>query len=43
MARGLAVNTAIAEAKRYITEAIRHAPGIGNGHGPVSHFWQWQS
>ena len=42
IARGLPVNEAIASAKNYITEAIRHAPGLGNGHGPVEHFWQWQ-
>jgi hydroxymethylpyrimidine/phosphomethylpyrimidine kinase len=42
MARGLPVDAAIANAKSYITEAIRHAPGLGKGHGPVGHFWQWQ-
>ena len=43
MARGLSVDVAVARAKNYITEAIRHAPGIGSGHGPVEHFWQWKS
>ena len=42
MARGLSVDAAVAGAKHYITEAIRHAPGLGSGHGPVGHFWQWQ-
>lgn len=42
MARGLPVDEAIAGAKNYITEAIRHAPGLGKGYGPVGHFWQWQ-
>ncbi len=42
MARGMPVDAAIAGAKQYITEAIRHAPGLGSGHGPVGHFWQWQ-
>ncbi len=42
MARGLGVDAAITGAKNYITEAIRHAPGLGSGHGPVGHFWQWQ-
>jgi len=42
MARGLPVDTAIADAKSYITQAIRHAPGLGSGYGPVGHFWQWQ-
>jgi hydroxymethylpyrimidine/phosphomethylpyrimidine kinase len=26
-------------AKRYVTDAIRHAPGIGHGHGPLGHFF----
>lgn len=42
LARGLSVDAAVAAAKDYITEAIRHAPGVGNGHGPVGHFWQWE-
>ena len=42
MARGLPVDAAVSGAKNYITEAIRHAPGLGGGHGPVGHFWQWQ-
>jgi hydroxymethylpyrimidine/phosphomethylpyrimidine kinase len=42
MARGLPVDAAVSGAKNYITEAIRHAPGLGSGHGPVGHFWQWQ-
>jgi len=33
--------TAARAAKIYITGAIRHAPGLGHGHGPVGHFWQW--
>jgi len=39
MAHGLPVNVAVSGAKNYITEAIRHAPGLGSGHGPVEHFW----
>lgn len=42
LARGLTVEYAVSSAKHYITGAIRHAPGIGNGHGPVDHFWQWK-
>ncbi len=42
MARGLPVDAAITGAKSYITQAIQHAPGLGSGHGPVGHFWQWQ-
>ena len=29
---------AVGEAKRYVTEAIRQAPDIGSGHGPLNHF-----
>ena len=42
IARGLPVDAAVAGAKNYITEAIRHAPGLGSGHGTVEHFWQWE-
>lgn len=42
LARGQDVPAAVAEAKHYITEAIRNAPGLGKGHGPVEHFWQWK-
>jgi len=42
IARGLPVDAAVAGAKNYITEAIRYAPGLGSGHGPVEHFWQWE-
>jgi len=41
MARKLPVTLAIPYAKRYITGAILHAPGIGHGHGPTDHFWLW--
>jgi hydroxymethylpyrimidine/phosphomethylpyrimidine kinase len=40
LARGLIVEQAVREAKAYVTEAIRHAPGLGHGHGPLEHFWQ---
>lgn len=41
IARGLPVAEAVVQAKQYITEAIRHAPGLGHGQGPLGHFWQW--
>jgi len=41
LARGLPLRRAADEAKRYLTEAIRRAPAIGRGHGPLHHFWQW--
>jgi hydroxymethylpyrimidine/phosphomethylpyrimidine kinase len=40
--RGLSVGEAVADAKRYVTGAIQHAPSLGHGHGPVDHFWQWE-
>jgi hydroxymethylpyrimidine/phosphomethylpyrimidine kinase len=33
-------DVAIREAKAYVEGAIRHAPGIGGGHGPLDHFWR---
>jgi hydroxymethylpyrimidine/phosphomethylpyrimidine kinase len=41
LARGWSVEEAVTRAKRYVTGAIRHAPGIGHGHGPIDHFWLW--
>jgi hydroxymethylpyrimidine/phosphomethylpyrimidine kinase len=37
------VPTAVREAKRYLTEAIRRAGdlSVGSGHGPVHHFHAW--
>jgi hydroxymethylpyrimidine/phosphomethylpyrimidine kinase len=29
---------AVTAAKAYVTAAIRHAPGLGSGHGPLEHF-----
>ncbi|HEV2689683.1 MAG TPA: bifunctional hydroxymethylpyrimidine kinase/phosphomethylpyrimidine kinase [Bryobacteraceae bacterium] len=37
LARGEELESAIREAKRYITEAIRTNPGLGSGSGPVNH------
>jgi len=28
---------AVENAKRFVTDAIRHAPGLGHGHGPINH------
>ena len=41
MAQGLSLQKAVGAAKRYITEAIRHADTleVGEGAGPVHHFW----
>jgi hydroxymethylpyrimidine/phosphomethylpyrimidine kinase len=37
LARGLPLADSVGAAKRFVTEAIRRAPGLGRGHGPVKH------
>ena len=39
IARGLPLEVAVAEAWAYVAEAIRRAPGLGGGHGPLDHGW----
>jgi hydroxymethylpyrimidine/phosphomethylpyrimidine kinase len=39
LAKGLALTDAIAQAKSYVTSAIKHARPIGHGHGPLNHFF----
>ncbi len=39
LARGFSLKESVARAKRYVTEAIRHAPAIGQDHGPINHFY----
>jgi hydroxymethylpyrimidine/phosphomethylpyrimidine kinase len=39
LARGRDLPTAVERAKRYVTEAIRHALPIGHGRGPTNHFF----
>jgi hydroxymethylpyrimidine/phosphomethylpyrimidine kinase len=38
LALGHALEEAIPQAQAYIADAIRHAPGLGGGHGPMDHF-----
>ncbi len=38
LARGHSLAEAIEQAKHYIVEAIRNAPALGHGHGPLNHF-----
>jgi hydroxymethylpyrimidine/phosphomethylpyrimidine kinase len=40
LALGLDDRTALTRAREYLEGAIRHAPGIGRGHGPLDHFWR---
>jgi hydroxymethylpyrimidine/phosphomethylpyrimidine kinase len=37
LAQGLELVPAIERALRYLAEAIRHAPGLGGGNGPIDH------
>ena len=39
LAKGLPLEAAVAEAWAYVAEAIRRAPGLGGGHGPLDHGW----
>ena len=41
LAKGHPLETAVANAKRYITEALRHGYRIGSGHSPVHHFYRY--
>jgi hydroxymethylpyrimidine kinase/phosphomethylpyrimidine kinase len=38
LARGCEIPEAVARAKRYLSEALRTAPDIGHGAGPLNHF-----
>ena len=37
LAQGLALRAAVARARAYLQEALRQAPGLGQGQGPVGH------
>jgi hydroxymethylpyrimidine/phosphomethylpyrimidine kinase len=39
IARGLTLKDAVALSRAYLVEAIRRAPGLGEGNGPVDHGW----
>jgi len=39
LARGKPITDAVAAAKTYVTEAIRHGLAIGHGAGPTNHFY----
>jgi hydroxymethylpyrimidine/phosphomethylpyrimidine kinase len=40
LALGLELRPALERAREYVDGAIRHAPGLGRGHGPLGHFWR---
>ena len=37
LAEGLSLRDAVARARAYVHQAIKRAPGIGRGHGPLNH------
>ncbi|MFN3230391.1 MAG: bifunctional hydroxymethylpyrimidine kinase/phosphomethylpyrimidine kinase [Asticcacaulis sp.] len=39
LAKGLSLTDAVRAAHAYVQGAIRHAPGLGGGHGPLGHGW----
>lgn len=39
IAQGLPLTEAVARAWAYVAEAMRRAPGLGAGHGPLDHAW----
>jgi hydroxymethylpyrimidine/phosphomethylpyrimidine kinase len=40
LALGLGDREALTRAREYLEGALRHAPSIGQGHGPLGHFWR---
>ncbi|MEQ1617305.1 MAG: bifunctional hydroxymethylpyrimidine kinase/phosphomethylpyrimidine kinase [Terricaulis sp.] len=40
IAQGAAIEPAVEAARVYLMDAIRHAPGLGAGHGPLGHNWR---
>jgi hydroxymethylpyrimidine/phosphomethylpyrimidine kinase len=40
LALGRPPDEAVRRAREYLEGAIRHAPGLGGGHGPLQHFWR---
>ena len=37
LARGMSLEASVGAAKLFVTEAIRRAPRLGHGHGPINH------
>jgi hydroxymethylpyrimidine/phosphomethylpyrimidine kinase len=40
LAKGLGDEEALRDARQFVEGAIRHAPGLGAGHGPLDHMWR---
>jgi hydroxymethylpyrimidine/phosphomethylpyrimidine kinase len=43
LALGRSLHEALPLAQQYVAGAIRHAPGLGRGAGPMHHFWRLDS
>jgi len=41
LALGRSIEQAVADAKTYVTEAIKSSLSIGHGHGPLNHFYKY--
>jgi hydroxymethylpyrimidine/phosphomethylpyrimidine kinase len=41
LANGDSVPRAVKKAKDYLTEALRQSHPLGQGYGPINHFWKW--
>jgi hydroxymethylpyrimidine/phosphomethylpyrimidine kinase len=41
LALGSSIEEAVPHAQRYVAGAIRHAPDLGRGQGPMNHFWDY--
>ncbi|GAB5456297.1 MAG: bifunctional hydroxymethylpyrimidine kinase/phosphomethylpyrimidine kinase [Henriciella sp.] len=39
LAQDIAIHEAVERARDYLHNAIKHAPDLGHGHGPVAHNW----
>ena len=42
LALGHSLRDAIPRVQRYVADAIRHAPDLGRGHGPMNHFFNFE-
>jgi hydroxymethylpyrimidine/phosphomethylpyrimidine kinase len=43
LAQGLTLPEAVRRARAYVVEAMRTAPGLGQGHGPLNHGWPFRT
>jgi hydroxymethylpyrimidine kinase/phosphomethylpyrimidine kinase len=41
LALGSSLEEAVPKAQQYVAGAIRQAPNLGRGHGPMDHFWNY--